>query len=125
VANNIVSTNGDILVSGPDKKSGFAHNAIKQIDVGTNTAKLSLEGDFFPDELGWLELHRLSFNDIDHRGDTVTKSGGGEGRLVINSLTSFDVDNNVHICAGGGVVVGFQFKEQPTDQIAFNLICTH
>jgi hypothetical protein len=122
--NNLTTTNGDILATGSDRKIGFSENWFKELGPGTNGSKLRLNGIFFPDNLGWLELHQLSFHNLTYEDDTVTKSGGGTGRFVINSLTTFDVDNNTHICSGGGVVVGFRFKEQPTDQLAFDLICT-
>jgi hypothetical protein len=61
---------------------------------------------------------------VEYQGGDVRKDGGGAGFFSIPSATFLDVDDNTHVCAGGGLVRGLKLIAQPSDQLAFELICT-
>ena len=121
-----VTGNGNVL-AGSGKKIGFkdpqgtSGSNFEEVDPGV---RVRLNGVVFPDNLAVLLVHELEFNVADYKGTQVTKSGGGAGLFEVASVTNVDVDNNKHICPDGGVMIGFQFVERPTNQISFDLICT-
>jgi hypothetical protein len=66
----------------------------------------------------------LKVNTIEYSGSDLAQAGGGVGFVEIVSATVLDVDDNVHVCNNGGLVRGLRLKAQPSDQLAFELICT-